>query len=48
MQVIVAQVIANGEYPMHQEDATVKMEVQHLLAWLGCALQHLKAGLLSS
>lgn len=42
------QVIANDEYPMHQTDETVKVEVQHLLAWLGCALQHKKAGLLSS
>ena len=42
------QTIKDGEYPMHQEDGTVKTEVQHLLAWLGCALQHLKAGLLSS
>ena len=40
--------IANDEYPMHQTDETVKMEVQHLLAWLGCALQHKEAGLLTS
>lgn len=42
------QVNADDEYPMHQSDETVKTEVQHLLAWLGCALQHKKAGLLSS
>ncbi len=46
--VLWTQVIANDEYPMHQTDETVKMEVQHLLAWLGCALQHKKAGLLAS
>ncbi len=44
----VMQVDANDEYPVHQADEKVKLEVQHLLAWLGCALQHKTAGMLGS
>ena len=45
---ILMQVNANDEYPVHQADKIVRMEVRHLLAWLGCALQHKNAGLLGS
>ena len=36
-----------GEFPMHQPDETVAVEVKVMLAWLGCLLEHKRAGLLS-
>lgn len=27
-----------NEYPMHQTDETVNVEVQHMMAWLSCVL----------
>ena len=35
-----------GEYPLHQPDEAVAMEVKVMLAWLGCLLEHKRAGLL--
>ena len=33
------------EFPMHQPDEVVAMEVRVMLAWLGCLLEHKQAGL---
>ena len=37
-----------GEFPMHQTDETVAVEVKTMLAWLGCILEHQRAGLFSA
>lgn len=39
---------ASGEFPMHQADETVSTEVKYLLAWLGCIMEHRRAGTLQS
>ena len=38
----------SGEFPMHQKDETVGEEVKLMLAWLGCVLEHRRAGTLTS
>ena len=44
-------VSANGpneaqEFPLHQPDEAVALEVKVLLAWLACVVEHKQAGLL--
>ena len=36
----------SGNYPVHQTDEVLGMEVRYLLAWLGCILEHKHAGTL--
>ena len=38
----------DGTYPMHQADEIVGTEVKYLLAWLGCILEHKRAGTLAA
>ena len=34
----------DGTFPMHQADEIVAIEIRYLLAWLGCILEHKRAG----
>ena len=35
-----ASMKAWSDFPMHQDDDNVKLEVQYMLAWLSCQLQN--------
>ena len=37
---------AAGDFPLHQPDEAVAMEVKVMLAWLRCIVEHKQAGLL--
>ena len=38
----------DGTFPMHQADDIVSTELRYLLAWLGCILEHKRAGTLTA
>lgn len=38
----------DGTFPMHQADEIVATEIRYMLAWLGCILEHRRAGTLTA